>query len=155
MARGRRQKSESRPDLIFHFLSSRFQEIQESVVFWDKLCVSPRVKLKDEVGPSNGSSHWLCPLDGGHTPWCNPWASRQPLSRCRRFAADFSCVFKVWNGKRSGSGDDLGTKTEKLFQSNLCSPARDQNQYACVIHVCLDVALREGDLGSGKRRRKK
>ena len=109
------------------------------------LCVVLGVKLKDGVSPSNGSTHCAGPSDGG----LNPWASRQPLLRCRRFAADFSCVFKVWSGERSGSGDDLGAKTKKLFQCNPCSPARDQEPI-CLQHLRFPKFLLVSLIGSLK-----
>ena len=84
-----------------------------------------------------------------HMQWHNPWASRQPLSRCRRFTADFSCVFKVWSGERSGSGDDLGAKTKKLFQCNPCSPARGQEPI-CLQHLRFPKFLLVSLIGSLK-----
>ena len=54
MTRGRRQKSESRSDLIV-FLILKIQK-DSSVLCFEVLCVSLRIKLKDEVGPSNDSA---------------------------------------------------------------------------------------------------
>ena len=101
--------------------------------------------MKDGVSPSNGSIHCAGPSNGG----LNPWASRQPLLRCRRFAADFGGVFKVWSGERSGSGDDLGAKTKKLFQCNPCSPARGQEPI-CFQHLRFPKFLLASLIGSLK-----
>ena len=81
------------------------------MLYFGILCIALWIKLKDGVGLSNGSSHWACPSDDG----VNPWASRQLLLRCRRFTADFSCVFKVWSGERSGGQNQETFPVQPLF----------------------------------------
>ena len=115
------------------------------VLYFGILCITLVVKLEDGVSPSNGSIHCVRPSNGG----LNLWARCQPLLRCRRFAADFGGVFKVWSGERSGSGDDLGAKTKKLFQCNPCSPARGQEPI-CLQHLRFPKFLLVSLIGSLK-----
>ena len=52
-----------------------------------------------------------------HIQWHNPWASRQPLSRCRRFTADFSCVSRCGVGKDLDLGMIWGPKPRNFFSA--------------------------------------
>ena len=128
MARGRRQKSESRPDLIFFFVFKISKDPRVCCVL-GYLCNALWIKLKDGVGLSNGSCHWVGPSDGG--PTCNGITRGRAASRSPD-AADLPPTLVVFS--KCGVGKDLGAKTKKLFQCNPCSPARDQEPI-CLQHL--------------------
>ena len=62
---GSATKSESCVDLIF-FLIFKIQKDPRVCCVLEYLCIVLGIKLKDGVGPSNGSTHWAGPSDGGH-----------------------------------------------------------------------------------------
>ena len=104
MARGRRQKSESRPDLIFFFCLQDFKRFKR-VLYFGILCIALWIKLKDGVGLSNGSCHWVGPSDGG--PTCNGITRGRAASRSPD-AADLPPTLVVFSKCGVGKDLDLG-----------------------------------------------
>ena len=104
MARGRRQKSESRPDLIFFFVFKISKDPRVCCVL-GYLCNALWIKLKGGVGLSNGSCHWVGPSDGG--PTCNGITRGRAASRSPD-AADLPPTLVVFSKCGVGKDLDLG-----------------------------------------------